>query len=256
MLANPATPVVVTPVRRAKGWPIIASVLCLGLLLFLIAATIVLALIPLYINKRTTELNGVTRQSAPVTLVTEADVDADNVSSLTGGQFGDQGNQAVRTSLLNTLRSPAVKDVQVVSTTISSISKKKKRFSLSKRERARVRITIVFIIIFSDLCQPECQRKVANTLAAALTRGAATFSFTNIEIFRDGRSIGTLRSIVILLVVSLTNIGPAGDITTTIAPVTSSTESTSTLTSTSTSTSTTSVISTSTSTIAMTPAVG
>lgn len=181
-----------TPVDRNTAvkstYAIIATFGCIACTLFLIAATIVLALIPIYTSQKevTVDQNG--RQSKLADLTVAIDNSTTNTTAATGrrrrsalGNETAYENATVSDSSLSDLKSKFfpyiqnhVKDLVIVSASIiPKTNTLTRRESESKRDDSGVlALRIFFYVIFKDDCSRKCQ---------LLKAAAAKSAFQNVN---------------------------------------------------------------------------
>jgi len=184
--------------------PGIIATVSLGLCIILIAATIVLALIPIYIQSKASPLNPNTLTSKDVTLMTEVEQNPTTVvgrrkraindlASIVGCTFGPAGLTTAETLLGSDLPQDIIERVTVSSVSIVyKNDKRKKRFALSKRQTTdTILMVMIFRIVYRSVCFYSCQLKnaarVQETLYAVKPN---TILFINTPLLKNGVFFG------------------------------------------------------------------
>lgn len=178
---------------------IIASIACIGLLLFLIAATIILALIPIYVSNRSTAPNTAAFRSKLITLKIDPSNANDRrgkreTSDLTdfiGGTVGSEDLPKFETALMSAVPSKTVNSVEVSDVSIANEETGTGRKRRLSKRAIRAVVIIRFYIIFVRSCFYQCQLTRGPGLRGAL-RGFSFLPFTNLRIIKNGLLFGRL----------------------------------------------------------------
>ncbi|CAF1254593.1 unnamed protein product [Rotaria sordida] len=204
--------------------PVAATIACLACLLFLLAVTIVLALIPVYIPTKTATLSPDTRKSNDVTMYLNAGSTSsgrrkrqttqwNTLIRSVGGKFGSYGNTLVENGIRKVLQGRKEFGSVTVSSVLVTVesSGRKKRLSLTKRQANTVFVLkALFNIIFDNTCGYACQLNAGPTFKSLLQNNLpSALSLTNVPIIdSSGGTTATISSIPITGVLYLTNIYP------------------------------------------------
>ncbi|UJR31735.1 hypothetical protein I4U23_019215 [Adineta vaga] len=183
--------------------PYLMGCCCLGLILFTIALTIVMALIPTYLPSKADGLSRTNYTSMIAQMQAESGTavgrkrqSSVDLNNYIGGEFGSSGREQVRQIIRQYLNSPSVKDVTILSVGIANrADSKKKRMALDRdvRQLSTIIYDIKMIFTFDNTCPYFCQTKAGATLQQILYNiSPSAFVFNNVEIFRDGSSIGSI----------------------------------------------------------------
>lgn len=181
--------------------PVIAAVCCGATLLLLLAATIVLALIPLYIPQKTLS-RASTRSSQVTTLIPLASTGrrrqaGSSLDSAVGGTVSDDAQLAdMKDKVKQTLKeSKDVKDIDSLQADIVSVAtSRRRRLAISKRATGKTYLRLRYIIIFADnIVSPAKKsesggsiKKIFETNQNVLT----IFVFDNLVITVNGQKVG------------------------------------------------------------------
>ncbi|CAF1075201.1 unnamed protein product [Adineta ricciae] len=177
--------------------PYLLGLCCLGLILFAIALTVVIALIPTYLPDKGDGISKVNATSMESWLHAQAATTtsgkraaADSLDTYVGCQFGASGREQVRQVLRQCLVSPLAKDVTVTSVNIAyTAGSKKKRSALGRDARASDVLSYVIGMIFSydSDCLYGCQTKIGNNIQSCLYNlPPGNFAFNDVPLLRDG----------------------------------------------------------------------
>ncbi|CAF1202878.1 unnamed protein product [Adineta ricciae] len=133
--------------------PYLLGLCCLGLILFAIALTVVIALIPTYLPDKGDGISKVNAtsmeswlhaQAAKTTSRKRQSLAVDPLDQYVGYQFGASGREQVRQVLRQCLVSPLAKDVTVTSVTLAyTADSKRKRSALERNTRASNILTYI-----------------------------------------------------------------------------------------------------------------
>ncbi|CAF3756560.1 unnamed protein product [Rotaria socialis] len=199
---------------------------CVAVVLFLIATTVVLSLIPIYLLPKTAQRSTASKRSNEITMYLNTGVDINSrrkrydvsqyksVNEGLGYKFGSDGE-----AMVNSLIEPLLQQITsnangatISEVTIASLNTRRKRHTLTKRA-SRVAILIVkFYVNFQDQCTSNCQSdtcaKIQRTLPSKVTNDNAVLR--NIPLV-DGRGnfYGVIADISVLEVLYLSSISPA-----------------------------------------------
>jgi len=152
------------------AWPCFA-VLCLGLILFLIAAAIILALIPVYLQNRSKAATTLQSNPAKLTFLLATSTQSGRrkrsfgykgFEGLNGAQLNQAGLNTMATRLLSYAPRSKISSITVESATVAfqqtCPGKRKRRYSISKRQTNFCPILIVeFITEYQFDCLYNCQ---------------------------------------------------------------------------------------------------
>ncbi|CAF1534535.1 unnamed protein product, partial [Rotaria sordida] len=202
--------------------PVTATITCLACLLFILAATIVLALIPVYTPTKTAKLNPNAKESnwnrmylavgdTAVGGRKRQALPTKTLRNYVGGIFGPYGNTLVENGIRKVLRvRRQFEDVTVSSVIVTSEANgREKRLSLAKRQlNSTVVLAVKFVIFFANTCDYGCQLNVGHIFKSLLENNLPSALFLiNVPILnKNGELIATISSIPIIGVLSITNI--------------------------------------------------
>jgi hypothetical protein len=189
--------------------PVIGAILCGGLLLFLLAATVVLALIPIYISTKTLTPSASTKSKALSLYINAGGAssgrrrdtaDGSQLSTYVGGSVDSSGSSQIKTKLFNLCSSnDNVQDIDTPVCTVVSVTGRKRRLSLKKRQSSTVLLCITAITYKTKCRSTTCQAKVGPILENLLVAGVTStaFDFTNIGILKtDGSTWVTITRLI------------------------------------------------------------
>ncbi|CAF4042746.1 unnamed protein product [Rotaria sp. Silwood1] len=199
--------------------PVIGAICCGALLLFLLAATIVLALIPVYTPTKTATLSSTATRSNPITIYMNTGStnsgrrkrQSSGLLNCVGGTFAPSANKMVESGLRKACQSSnKFSDVQVTSTQVSTESARRKRFSLVKRQSAKFVLIVTCFFYFVSTCGYQCQLNFGPVIAALVKANAASsMSLTNVQVLNSsGAQCAFLGFLSILGVLDMSSIGP------------------------------------------------
>ncbi|CAF5035268.1 unnamed protein product [Rotaria sp. Silwood1] len=203
--------------------PIIGAICCGALLLLLLAATIVLALIPIYTPTKSAALRSGATRSSPVTMYLNAGSTSNGrrkrqtsgnsgLLNCIGGKFAPSANKMVEDGLRRACRSnKKFSNVEVSSTEVSAEStSRRKRFSLVKRQSARFVLKVICFFYFVATCGYQCQSNFGPAIAALVKANApSSMSLTNVQVLNSsGSQCALIAFLSILEVLAISRIGP------------------------------------------------
>jgi hypothetical protein len=172
--------------------PVFAAICCGSILLLLLAATIVLALIPIYLPKKTLTTSTKASQSAPVTmsLPTGQTINAkrkrqssgSTLSPYVGCTLNAASTAAFGSSLLGVIQqgtsnAQSTNNLTVTVGTTPASSHRKRSLSRQKRRIYNIILIVRFIIIFIPSCGPTCQTSSGSKTQVALQTRVTTTTF-------------------------------------------------------------------------------
>ncbi|CAF2892691.1 unnamed protein product [Rotaria sp. Silwood2] len=206
--------------------PVIGTICCGALLLFLLAATIVLALIPIYTATKSAALNSNALKSNEITMYLQSSSinsgrrrrQSSPISALIncmGGTFGPSGIAMLESGIHRACSSnKKFADVTVSSVTVAAEgNSRRKRFSLTKRQDGKFMFVVKLFIYFTKTCALyQCQVSNGALLKSLLlTNLASSVSLTDVPILNSsGGLCATISYIPILGVLIPGGIGPSG----------------------------------------------
>ncbi|CAF4180778.1 unnamed protein product, partial [Rotaria magnacalcarata] len=197
------------------GLPVPIVICCIAFILFLIAATIVLSLIPIYVTPAPVQINIASTKSSPVTMQMNTGIvlnarrkrDSNSSSSDLQNHIGEKFGQAGIAQFKGQL-DPLLAGVTTNSDGLSGISvtigvsyNRKKRGAIKKRAIGYIILIIEFTVIFKPKCIGKCQTDTGNSIRTLLPSKVTvnTVVLTNIVLVDvSGQPTGTIAAVPVL----------------------------------------------------------
>ncbi|CAM4982627.1 unnamed protein product [Rotaria socialis] len=216
-----------TPVQSSSimktGLPAPIAICFLAFVLFLIAATIVLSLIPLFVESPSAQRSIASEQSSPVIMQMNTGItvnsrrkrDSNSSSSdlqdHIGDKFGPDGIAQFIDQLGPLLAgiSPNFGGLSDVSITIGVSYSTKRRRAIKKRAIGYIVLIIEFIVVFNRKCTGKCQTDTGNSIRTLLPGKVTvnTVVLTNIILVdKSGQSVGVIVVIRVLEILYISDI--------------------------------------------------
>ncbi|CAF3242675.1 unnamed protein product [Rotaria socialis] len=197
---------------------------CAIFVLFAIAATIVLSLIPLYVPTKIAERSIAATQSGPVTMQLNTGISVGSrrkrydpsllieVDEAIGYKFGSNSVQSIQIQIENMFIDVTndAQSITIIEVTITAINTKRKRHTIQKRAGAVAVVQLLFYVNFKSTCSDSCINKAGALLEVALPSRVKTDSIilNNVTIIDDdGKEFGIISSIPIIDLAYLSFIG-------------------------------------------------
>ncbi|CAF4595259.1 unnamed protein product, partial [Rotaria socialis] len=207
------------------GLPAPIAICFLTFVLFLIAATIVLSLIPLFVESPSAQRSTASAKSSPVTMQMNTGITVNsrrkrdsnsstsNLQDHIGDKFGPDGITQFNGQLGPLLAglSPNFGGLSDVSITVGVSYSTKRRRAIKKRAIGYIVLIIEFIVVFSPKCTGRCQTDTGNSIRTLLPSKVTvnTVVLTNIILVdKSGQSAGAIVVIHVLEVLYISPITP------------------------------------------------
>lgn len=195
MYSAPAvTPVLAGAAPKKALFYSVAGILCICISLFLIIATIVVALIPIYISDRSTSVDQ-SPSSKDVTIVIPIDRissrrrrQSDELDSYIGSEAGPSLKGQVKNILKSRMDSTLIADVNVTQMTLAyKDDGQRKRRSLTKRA-TRIRVLYMKCVFVYQIGKSLKEKLAAaeNIRSRIDTTFSTNFTLRNIDFYRGG----------------------------------------------------------------------
>ncbi|CAM4863414.1 unnamed protein product [Rotaria socialis] len=207
------------------GLPAPIAICFLTFVLFLIAATIVLSLIPLFVESPSAQRSTASAKSSPVTMhmntgITvnsrrkrDSNSSSSNLQDHIGDKFGPDGITQFNDQLGPLLAeiSPNFGGLSDVSITIGVSYSTKRRRAIKKRAIGYIALIVECTVEFNRKCTGKCQTDTGNSIRALLPGKVTvnTVVLTNIILVdKSGQPVGAIVVIPVLEVLYISPITP------------------------------------------------
>lgn len=186
--------------------PVLGAIICGGLLLLLLAATIVLALIPIYVPQKTATLNPNSKSSLVTNYLNidggarrrRENDESKNLGNHVGSKFDENSHSMVKTKFKKVLlQSNKVIDILELLCVVANIDAKKRRHAFAKRQTKTVIVCSFYIQFVSSCVSNNCQTSASSICTELLVAGvtSSNFEFSGITIIKSDGSTVTITTL-------------------------------------------------------------
>ncbi|CAF1203900.1 unnamed protein product [Rotaria magnacalcarata] len=212
------------------GVTVTLATFCVAFVLFLIAAAVVLALIPIYLPSKTAQRSIASTRSNEITMHLNTGVginsrrkryDASQYKTVGQGlgyKFGSTGEAMVDSQIEPLLQQITgnTKGLTISEVRVGASNTRRKRHPLMKRASGVAVLIVKFYINFQDRCTDKCQSdtcaKIQSTLPSKVTKDNVVLR--NVPLTDDsGTFYGVIDNVAVVEVLYLSSIVPASRIT-------------------------------------------